>query len=128
LRGRAGTEWQALSAVRAEHDRSLAIVAESFSNEDISVGKLFLVPAFAIYIIGSLWAFILCIGIVHAAFGIVGVLLGLFAFPFVLYLAPFYAGFSHGDWFPFMISYGSMFAGGALFLIGSAIENRTKAS
>jgi len=92
------------------------------------MGAIFKVPAMIIYFAGGLWGLVICLGIVSAKLGIIGLIVGLFIFPAVLYLAPWYAGFADGNWFPVMLIYGTTIASWILFAIGSAIDSeRVKA-
>ena len=86
------------------------------------MGAVFKIPAFLIYVIGGIWGFILCAGIIHVKFGFLGALVAFIIFPFTFALVPWYAGIADGNWFPLALNYGSVLAGGVLFAIGSAID------
>ncbi len=86
------------------------------------MGALFKVPGFIIYFLGGLWGLFICLGLVHAKLGVIGVIVGLFLFPFVVYLAPWYAGLVDSNWLPVMVVYGSGISAIVLIAIGSAFD------
>lgn len=86
------------------------------------MGSIFKVPGMIVGFLGGLWGFFICIGIVKAKFGMLGVVVGMFFFPFVISLAPWYEGFAHDNWMPLIVVYGSGVAATALFVIGSIID------
>jgi hypothetical protein len=86
------------------------------------MGAIFKVPGFIVYLLGGLWGLFICLGIVHAKLGIIGVVVGLFIFPVVIYLAPWYVGFADGNWMPVTVVYGSGIVAMILIVIGSAID------
>ena len=88
------------------------------------MGTLFKAPGILIYVMGGLWGLVLTMQIVYSALGGVATFLSLFVFPAVLYLAPWYAGLAHGDWFPLLVTYGSGVAAWILFVVGAAIDGR----
>ena len=69
----------------------------------------------AVYFLGGLWGLFLCLGIVNAKAGFIGLVVAFFVLPVTLYVAPFYSGFADGDWFPLMVIYGSSIVGIVLF-------------
>jgi hypothetical protein len=62
------------------------------------------------------------LGIVKAKLGIIGVIVSLFIFPVVVYIAPWWVGFADGNWMPVMVVYGSGIAAMILIGIGSAFD------
>jgi hypothetical protein len=86
------------------------------------MGNLFKIPAGIIYIIGSFWGLIICLGIVHDKIGFFGTVFALFLLPFTIYLAPWYVGFVDGNWHPVMVIYGSGIGAFILFIIGTLID------
>ena len=80
------------------------------------MGAVFIVPGYVLHLLGAIWGLFICLGIVHAKLGLLGVLFSLFFFPVALYLAPWYVGFVDGNWLPVKVIYGS--GVGALILIG----------
>jgi len=86
------------------------------------MGAIFKVPALIIYFVGGIWGLIICLGIVSEHLGTIGVIVGMLIFPAVLYLAPWYAGFADGNWFPVMLIYGTTIAYVILHTIGSLID------
>jgi hypothetical protein len=88
------------------------------------MAALFKIPAMFIYFVGGLWGLAVSLGIVYHGLGLIGTILGLLVFPLVLYLAPWYAGFAQGNWFPVVLVYGSGIVAMILFVIGSAFDKR----
>ena len=86
------------------------------------MGALFKVPAFILYIVGGIWGLIICLGIVSSKFGFIGVLVAFFLLPITVYLAPWYAGFAQGNWFPVMLIYGTGIGAAVLYGIGALID------
>jgi hypothetical protein len=86
------------------------------------MGMIFKVPAILIYVLGGIWGFFLCIGIVYDTLGFIGAVIAFFLLPFMLYLAPWYAGFADGNWLPVMVIYGATVAAAALFIVGGIID------
>lgn len=86
------------------------------------MGAIFKVPGYIVYSLGGLWGLFICLAIVKAKLGIIGLIVGLFLFPVVLYLAPWYVGFADGNWMPVMVVYGSGIAAMILIGIGSAFD------
>jgi len=86
------------------------------------MGAIFKIPAGIIYIVGGIWGFFICLGIISDALGFIGSLLAFFLLPITVYLAPWYAAFAQGNWFPLMLVYGSGIAAMVLYAIGSAID------
>ncbi len=86
------------------------------------MGMIFKVPAGIIYFVAGLWGFFISLGIIRDAWGFFGAVLAFILAPFTLTLAPWYAGFAHGNWFPVLLVYGGGIAGTVLFAIGSAID------
>ena len=50
------------------------------------MGIIFKVPAMIVWFVGGLWGLIICLEIVSAKLGFIGVVVGIFIFPVVLYL------------------------------------------
>jgi hypothetical protein len=86
------------------------------------MGAIFKVPGAIIYAVGGLWGLIVCLGIISDKFGTIGGIIAFFLFPFALYLAPWYAAFANGNWFPVLLVYGTSIVAAILFSIGSAID------
>lgn len=86
------------------------------------MGAIFKVPGYIVYLLGGLWGLVICLGIVKAKLGLLGVIVGFFIFPVVLYLAPWYSGFADSNWMPVMVVYGSGIAAMVLIGIGSAFD------
>ena len=86
------------------------------------MGSIFKVPGLIVGFLGGVWGFFICIGIVKAKLGFMGVILGMMFFPFIISLAPWYAGFAHGNWMPLIVVYGSGIAAVTLFAIGSILD------
>lgn len=87
------------------------------------MGTLFKAPGAVIYIIGGLWGLFLCLSIVYHVGGIILTAVALILAPVVLYLAPFYAGFWQGDWFPLILIYGTGVVACGLFWVGAIIDD-----
>jgi hypothetical protein len=66
----------------------------------------------------------ICFNIVQVAFGTVAAIIGFVLAPALLGLAPLYAGFVNGDWFPALLVYGSTIVASILFQIGVKIDER----
>lgn len=88
------------------------------------MGAIFKVPAMIIYTLGGLWGFFICLGIVDDALGLIGTVIAFFLFPVTIYLAPWYAGFFKGNWFPILVVYGSSILAFALYFIGSLFDEK----
>ncbi len=86
------------------------------------MGIIFKAPAVFIYVIAGLWGLYISFGIIQAAAGTIVAFLGLFLAPVLLGLAPWYAGFVQGDWFPLLLVYGGGIGASILFAIGSSID------
>ena len=70
------------------------------------LGTFLLVIAVLIYIIGGIYDLIICLAIVRVVFGQVVAYLSLLVFPVVIALAPWYAFFAWGRYYPLVIVYG----------------------
>jgi hypothetical protein len=68
------------------------------------LGVAFMVLGYAGSAIFGLWAFILELRILADIGGLILALVGFFLFPALLTIAPFYAGFSLGDWLPLKVT------------------------
>ena len=86
------------------------------------MGIIFKAPGYLIWLVCGLWGTFICFGIIQEAFGTILAVIGLFIFPALMGLAPFYAGFALGDWFPLMLVYGGSIGGLVLVGIGGAID------
>lgn len=86
------------------------------------MGMIFKAPGFLIWLVAGLWGLWICASIVYSIGGSILVIFSLLLAPFLLGLAPWYAGLALGDWYPLMLVYGGGFAGMILFGIGSAID------
>jgi hypothetical protein len=86
------------------------------------MGAIFKVPGMILYFVGGLWGLFVCLGIVADTLGFIGAVVALFLLPFTLYLAPWYAGFADGNWFPLLLVYGSGVGAMILIGVGSAID------
>lgn len=86
------------------------------------MGAIFKIPAGIIYVVGGIWGFVVCLGIIADALGFIGAVIAFFLLPITIYLAPFYAGLAQGNWFPLMLVYGSGIAAMVLYVIGSVID------
>lgn len=81
---------------------------------------------FAGWIIGvgcGLLGFFLSLGIISKVAGFWGIVAALILGPVTFVAAPLYAGFSWGDWFPFLLNYGGGIAAFILISIGTAISD-----
>jgi hypothetical protein len=88
------------------------------------MGAIFKVPGYIVYVLGGLWGLIICLGIVKAKLGFIGVIVGFVFFPVIVYLAPWYVGFADSNWQPLMVVYGSGIAAMILIGIGSAFDKK----
>jgi hypothetical protein len=86
------------------------------------MGMVFKAPGMLIWLVCGLWGTFICFGIVQNALGTIAAVIGFFLFPALLGLAPLYAGFANGDWFPLLLVYGGSIGGVVLVGIGSAID------
>ena len=86
------------------------------------MGIIFKAPAYLIWCVAGLWGFFICFGIVQNTLGTVVAVISIFLAPFLLTLAPWYAGFALGEWFPLMLVYGGGIGATILFAIGAAID------
>ena len=86
------------------------------------MGKLFKVPAFALYFLVGLWSFFICVGIIREAFGFIGLVLSVVFFPFVIALTPWYAAFFLHNWFLLILTYGGGITASILFTIGAKLD------
>lgn len=86
------------------------------------MGAIFKVPAMILYVLGGLWGLAVCLSIVSGKIGALGAIVAFFLLPITLYLAPWYAGFVEGNWFPVVLVYGSGLGAAVLMWIGSAID------
>ncbi|SRR5260370_11126980 len=80
-----------------------------------AMGAIFKVPAGIIYAIGGIWGLIVCLGIIADKFGTIGAVIAFFLAPIALYLAPWYAGFANGNWFPVLLIYGTSIGAAVLY-------------
>ncbi len=87
------------------------------------MGVIFKAPAFLIWSVSGFWGFFICFGIVQDALGTAVAVISLFFFPFLLVLAPWYAGLALGDWFPMVVTYGGGIAAFFLYGIGDTIDD-----
>ena len=86
------------------------------------MGMLFKAPAAVIWFAAGIWGLVICFNIVEDLLGIVVAIIGLFLFPALLGLAPWYALLAQGDWFPLALVYGGGLGAGVLYAIGAAID------
>jgi len=71
-----------------------------------TLGIFLSVIAVLIYIIGGIYGLIICLAIVRAVFGQAVAYLSLLVFPVLITLAPWYAFFAWGRYYPLVIVYG----------------------
>lgn len=77
---------------------------------------------FLTFAVSGIWGFFLCLGIITKAAGFLGLIAAIFLFPITFVVAPFYAGFTWGDWFPLILNYGGGLAAAALLGIGTQLS------
>ena len=88
------------------------------------MGIIFTGPGMLIYFVCGIWGAITCFQIVAENFGNILAIISLILAPTLLGLAPWYAGLSHGDWFPLLLVYGGGIVGTVLVTIGSKIDEK----
>lgn len=71
-----------------------------------------------VYFLGGMVALFINILIIKEVLGVVGVILGIVLFPFLITIAPWYALFAWGHWTPLLITYGTMIIGTGFMAIG----------
>ena len=70
----------------------------------------------------GLWGFILDLAVVRHVAGLWGVVGGVVLFPLTYVVVPWYAAIAWGNWFPLLIGYGGVLAGGILLWIAFRIS------
>lgn len=86
------------------------------------MGAIFKIPGYILYVIGGIWGLFICLGIIQAKLGFIGVLVSFLLLPFTIYLAPWYAAFVDDNWRPVIVIYGSGIIAMVLIGIGSLID------
>lgn len=86
------------------------------------MGAIFKIPAGIVFVVGGIWGFFICVGIVVDALGLIGGAVAFLLLPITLYFAPWYVAIAKGNWFPLLLIYGSSIAAAALYAIGGAID------
>ncbi|OFA32469.1 hypothetical protein BAE46_05500 [Glaciecola punicea] len=61
-----------------------------------------------IYWVCGIWVFILCLKVIYAMWGMIGVVISFFLAPITFVVVPIYHGFTEGDWSIIVISYGGV--------------------
>lgn len=84
----------------------------------INKGGGMAVIGYLIYIVCGLWGLFISFQIVASVFGEGIAFLSLVVAPALLAVAPLYALFSYGDWFPLAVVYGGTIVGGIFVTIG----------
>lgn len=87
-----------------------------------ALGQLIIGVSAVTFAVTGIWGFILCLGIISKAAGFLGLLAALILTPITLFVAPLYAGFAWGDWFPLTLNYGGGLAAAALVGIGMKLN------
>jgi hypothetical protein len=72
-------------------------------------------------IVFGLWGFLVELAIIFDVLGPVGVIAGLILFPITFFVAPWYALFVDGSWFPLVLVYGGGIPGRIIMTIGQSI-------
>ena len=88
-----------------------------------TLSLLFAGLAFAVWAITGLWGSWLCLVIIWKAAGFWGAAAAVILFPITFAIAPFYAGFANGEWFPAILNYGGVAVAGALYLLAHLIAH-----
>lgn len=88
-----------------------------------ALGRAFRVIGYLIYLLTGLWAFVLCLGIVHRVAGGIGVVIALVIAPITLYLAPWYSGFAWHEWFPLLLGYGGGILAWLVLAAGTGLQH-----
>lgn len=88
------------------------------SNLRPGIGDLLIATSRVIWIIAAVWSFLLNLVIVYNVGGLSFAILSVIIAPIFIVLAPFYAGFVWGNWFPLIIGVGGILASRAVAILG----------
>ena len=72
-------------------------------------------------VVFSFWSLYPCFNIVQNLLGTPIAIISLFFAPFLIGLAPFYAGFALGHWLPLIVTYGGLAVCSILYWLGLLI-------
>lgn len=86
------------------------------------IGGFFKVLGYIFYVIFGLWGLIISFQIVGIVFGSKAAFLSLLVLPFMYGIAPLYALFTWGSWFPLLIGYGGGLVGLGFVTLGDWIK------
>ena len=71
-------------------------------------------------------SFVLDLYAIYLTFGGFGVFLGIVLAPIVFVIAPWYAGFAHGFWWPLIVEYGGLIVFGLVFGLGEKLFGKAE--
>ena len=89
-----------------------------------AIGRFLSIVGYAVWVLSGIVGLIITFSIVNQVLGLIFAIIGLFAFPFMLGLAPWYAGFALADWQPLLVIYGGGILGTTTFYLGAVITDR----
>ena len=87
-----------------------------------SIGRLLKAAGWVIWTISGIWGLVLCLSIITKAAGFWGLFAAVALAPITFLVAPLYAGFAWGNWFPLLLTYGGGLVVGILQMIGGALD------
>lgn len=70
--------------------------------------------SYLVYWVRGIWGFILCLKVIYAMWGMIGIVISFFLAPITFVVVPIYHGFTEGDWSIIVISYGGIFVASIL--------------
>ena len=74
--------------------------------------------AVVVYFGAGVVSFVMCCSIIAKAWGLFGLVLAIMLVPVAFFAAPFYAGFSHGNWWPAILTYAPLIPCALLYGVG----------
>ena len=89
-----------------------------------TLGKFFKLVGWIVFSVAGLWGFSLCLAIIERVTGFWGLVTALLVAPATFVAAPLYAGFTWGNWFPFVLNYGGAIVAAILIGIGNAMSGK----
>jgi len=89
-----------------------------------TLGKFFKLVGWIVFSVAGLWGFFLCLAIIERVAGFWGLVTALLVAPATFIAAPLYAGFTWGNWFPFVLNYGGAIVAAILIGIGNAMSGK----
>ena len=79
--------------------------------------------AIVIYVVGGLISFFWSVGVVVQELGFIGGCIAFIIAPITIVFAPFYVGFTQGNWTLLAITYGCGIVASIMFAVGDAVDD-----